>query len=51
MPDKFQLDLPEHILPEVPDGENICAGRLLGVLRGEDGLEEAHVIGGRGRRR
>lgn len=47
MPETFQLDLPE-VLPEVPDGEDPCVGRLLGALRDEEGVEEAHVIGGVG---
>ena len=42
---KLQLDLPV-LLPEIPHERDRCVERLLGALRGEAGIEKAHLKAG-----
>ena len=46
-PDKLRLELP-LVLPGV-DREDQCVGRLVGLLSGRYGIEEAHVLGADGK--
>jgi Cd2+/Zn2+-exporting ATPase len=43
MPAKLCLDIPV-VLPEVPDVADACVARLIGSLKGRDGIAEAHVL-------
>lgn len=40
---KLKLDLP-LLLPEVPDARGRCVDTLIGLLKGRDGVLEAHVV-------
>jgi len=42
---KFRLDLP-LVLPDVPDIEDRCVGRLTSTLAGRPGIDEAHIVTG-----
>ena len=43
MTDKLRLDIP-ILLPDSPDAADGCVTRLIGQLRGREGIEEVHVI-------
>jgi Zn2+/Cd2+-exporting ATPase len=47
MTQKLKLDIP-LILPKLLDDADACMGRLTDVLKGRDGIENAHILPSRG---